>query len=554
MKGLNNENWSPRAAGSTLVFVIAMRTTRALLLSIVALAIAGTLPHSAHAGTYTYSACQTPAGLPSFVVDWRFSAGYGSINHANSGCYKGGHEDLTMDAGVGHAARDYAQLEFNAPADTIIQSYTLWRSVQVGSWYNWRYYEKTASGTLVERDGCYGVRGCSSKGNTSNPLADANKVGASNRYDLTGLRLQLTCGKSDSGGEACPAQSPAANLRLYRADIVLRDDAAPVMSAPSGPLVDPTHPVTGAQPVTISATDRGGGVYQATLEVDGQRVQTTTLDGNGGRCVAPFRYALPCKLSASATVPFDTSGLADGPHQLRVLVSDAAGNEAAWGPVTITTANGSCNPEPRVKTLNLRAGTGSRLRGHVTTTYGRRVRIRGRLRGSDGKPLAGAQLCVAAHEDAAGRPLTPAGTVTTDAHGRFTYLVKRGPSRRFYFVRRVPGGAVSRNVLVRVRAPVSLRIHRHTLRTGDTLALHGRIRGGRIPPGGLLVLMEAPRDGQWQPFGSIRTNAKGRFTFRYTFTRTRGVQSYRLRARVPSQTGYPFAAGAAHAVRVRVTG
>ena len=70
---------------------------------------------------------------------------------------------------------------------------------------------------------------------------------------------------------------------------------------------------------------------------DGQVVQRTVLDDNGGRCrnvgqttdgLPAFLYIQPCRPSVSSDVGLDTTGLSDGQHHLVVSVVDAAGNSA----------------------------------------------------------------------------------------------------------------------------------------------------------------------------------------------------------------------------------
>lgn len=91
--------------------------------------------------------------------------------------------------------------------------------------------------------------------------------------------------------------------------------------------------------LSFNVTDRGTGVYRGLVEVDGKAVYDQVVDANvvGGRArckdvlpgdADPYQFIdpVPCKLSASATVAFDTRTVADGPHELRVVTEDASGN------------------------------------------------------------------------------------------------------------------------------------------------------------------------------------------------------------------------------------
>ena len=79
------------------------------------------------------------------------------------------------------------------------------------------------------------------------------------------------------------------------------------VGTPSGDLLDTQQPLSGVRSASFSASDQGGGVFQALLEADGQVVASTIVDANGGNCVPPFKGAVPCKPSTSGTLSFDTS-------------------------------------------------------------------------------------------------------------------------------------------------------------------------------------------------------------------------------------------------------
>jgi len=182
--------------------------------------------------------------------------------------------------------------------------------------------------------------------------------------------------------------------------------------------------------------------------------------------------------------------------------------------------------------------------------YGRHVRVAGRLT-LRGEPVAGASLCVVARGSAAAAGSRELGAVVTDAGGRFSYRMRSGPSQRVWFVYR-PGAAAA-SVRVRVRAPLSLHASPHSLRTGETVTLRGRLRA-RPRHRGALVLLQARRSKRWQTFGTTHTRRKGRFSFDYRFVGTSGAQTYRLRARMPAHHGSAFATGTSRVVAVRVRG
>jgi hypothetical protein len=544
-----------------------------------AIAIAAT---PAHAGTYTVHSCRTAAGAAAGVGDWIGNARRPELSRSASACPDGPYS-LELLPAAQHPPDSYVARAWRAPADTVISSYRLWRSAQLARPYNYRLYEMTPHG-LVEGDVCISVDGCLVRGNPGDPLGAGNLVGAENRADVTGLEVLLTCGEVDTGPTHCPATAPAARFQLHRADITLLDRTPPQITSVGGELVEPGVEAIGLQSLSVGATDRGGGVYRAEAEVDGAIVSETVLDPNGGACAEPFVVAQACKRSASGTLGVDTARLADGDHSLRVRVSDATRtNVTEWGPVRIRTANAGCAPTPRVDALRMRASLAPRGRrapgrrssdardsralggrssaardsrapaGRSSGARGR-ARVRGRLLTPAGVPVGGARICVAARAAMTGAALRSRGWVTTRADGRFSYRLRRGPSRRVYLIHRTAGGAVVASVRVRVRANVSMRASRGELRTGQRVVLRGRLRGRPIPRRGVLVELQAKRGRRWQTFGTARTNRRGRYRFSYPFTRTAGVQYYTLRARVPRQASYPYARGASRPEIVVVRG
>jgi hypothetical protein len=105
---------------------------------------------------------------------------------------------------------------------------------------------------------------------------------------------------------------------------------------------------------------------------------------------------------------------------------------------------------------------------------------------------------------------------------------------------------------------VRLLLHRSpaSLVNGQTVRLFGRLRG--LPsPAGVIVQLQAlvtrPKR-HWMTFGIATASSDGRFSYTYRFTRTTRIQVYRLRARIPSQLGFPYRAAASRPEPVRVTG
>ena len=106
--------------------------------------------------------------------------------------------------------------------------------------------------------------------------------------------------------------------------------------------------VSGTSDVAFDASDPGSGVYEAVFSVDGQVVQSTVLNENGGRCRNVGQTTTGCRRSCtcsrarpsvSVDVGFDTTRVGNGAHHLVVSVMDAAGNTATVLDREITVAN-----------------------------------------------------------------------------------------------------------------------------------------------------------------------------------------------------------------------
>ena len=155
-----------------------------------------------------------------------------------------------------------------------------------------------------------------------------------------------------------------------------------------------------------------------------------------------------------------------------------------------------------------------------------------------------------------GAPPRLIATVKTSRTGRFSFLVRRGPSRTIRV--RYDGAAqirsATRIVVLNVRSRTTLRPNRKRLSNGETVTFHGRIRTGRIPARGKLVELQVWVRGRWRTFATTRAGRRGTWRYGYRFDGTRGRETYRFRAKVPPENGYPFASGLSRVVRVLVRG
>src|SRR5438128_1902505 len=353
----------------------ARRQAAVLAAAAVALALGRVLAAGAAAGGSHLYSCRTPAGAAAPAHGWSPSHS-GPYTYAEDTCAQsGGALVAALRPSPGRTAdTDVATWEFSAPAPERIAAATLWRAGDAdgGAAINASYQfwfagpENVVTNPAFNFGQCEGGLLCPyGLGNSSQPLATENRIGVPGPN--LGSRLFVNASCVGAPGYQCPegqadANGYAAVVNVYAVDLTLAQDAGPTADNVGGELA--SAPVLrGTSDVTFSASDPASGVYEALFSIDGQLVQSSVVDANGGRCanvggtsdgLAAFLYAQPCKASVSADVGFDTTQVASGEHHLVVSVIDAAGNSAAVldrqvkvlnEPLACQAPTGACAPE-----------------------------------------------------------------------------------------------------------------------------------------------------------------------------------------------------------------
>jgi hypothetical protein len=148
------------------------------------------------------------------------------------------------------------------------------------------------------------------------------------------------------------------------------------------------------------------------------------------------------------------------------------------------------------------------------------------------------------------------GSFVTGADGGFRYPVVGSSTRtlRLFYA----GSSVTlpsqSQVSMRVPATTSARVRPRHVRNGQAVTFTGRMRGLPVPAAGKLVEVQVRLSGHWQTFRTTRSDPSGRWSSKYRFRRTRGVQRYLFRIQLPREAGYPFETGRTRVLAVRVTG
>lgn len=340
----------------------------------------------------------------------------------------------------------------------------------------------------------------------------------------------LTISLRDGAGNSDSAATGQVTLRF--------DSTAPeiVFEAPN-----PSDPTL----VSARATDGDSGIAEGRIEIrkrgsDSWQALPSSIEG--GRIVARL----------------DDEQLSAGRYRLRAWARDTAGNERTSSDLA---EGGTASVRLPIRVLTeIKAGAASRGKRRrsraVRVPFGKRMRLGGRLTTADGNPVAASEVLVFSREQRPEAPWTAVAAVRTSPKGYFGYRAPRGVSRviRFRFSGTATIRPSIRDVKLVVPAKSSIRARRSRLVNGEYVDLRGRVLGGAIPGEGKLVEIQVFLRGHWRTFGTTRTGQNGRWRYQYRFDGTRGTQVYRMRARLPQESAFPYAVGRSRALAIRVRG
>jgi hypothetical protein len=338
--------------------------------------------------------------------------------------------------------------------------------------------------------------------------------------------------KDQAGNQDPRLSAPLVHLRY--------DDASPELALEA---IDPNDPTL----VAVRTSDRGSGV--------GSGVISMRRQGQGNW------LTLPTTLQDGRLIAhIDDERLGDGVFDLQAQATDLAGNQRT----TTQRVDGSAATVtlPLRLKIRMRAGLVKRHGRRATLArtayarYGQLVRVRGRLTSPEGNPLQDVAVLAFTQIRDGVTPPRLIATVKTSRTGRFSFLVRKGPSRTIRL--RYEGAPQIRGatelMTLNVRSRTTIRPSRRHAVNGESVRFRGRIKTGRIPGQGKLVELQVWVRGRWRTFATTRAGRRGGWSYAYRFDGTRGSQSYRFRASVPREAGYPFATGRSRVVRVHVTG
>ena len=556
---------------------------------------------AARGGEWTQVTCTQPDGKPAPIEGWDPEAvsGPGNYSNAYSTC------EQTGGALIAESSNQWPQPRYSgylwhyaAPNGSTIAGGTL--SLNLYSPEGQAYIATPANSypsDVVKN--CQFNLPCMENGPIGGPFVGTVPI---DHLGGTNLYAEAEClgpGQPGEPTESCPTDGGGndvnAQTAIYAADIELENSSTPAGTDFAGSLLQPN--TTGTADLTFNAKDpEGPGVYRVTVDVDGSAVYQGTPESNGGRCasigeyasgVSEFLYPQPCKREVAVDVPVETTKLANGSHQLKVIVQDAAGNPSTVYAGTISVANssgagsssnGAGNPTGLSTSMAIGPGSPVVLRGapngtnasdqakliaqwkgtaKVTRTsrYGQADRITGHLTTTAGQPISGASLDVFQTPAYQGAKATSLPSVRTGSTGSWTLTLPRGvcsSTLRFAYRSHVDDTVpvATTALTLRVHAGIGLRIAPRVTSVGHTIHFTGVLHGLPIPEEGKQLVLEARSGaGEWIQFNTIRTDAEGRYRASYRF-KFPGPVTYQFRVLSRFESGFPFLDGASTVIDV----
>jgi hypothetical protein len=543
-------------------------------------------PSLASAGTFTAVTCHDAAGAAVGTRGWSVGEASGQYVTFGSSCANGGKGSFGLMMGPNPTGSNYSPgngntMTYFVPAGLSILSYSIQLEAFGGSCAIQNGQCADGFGDVFvnhtgQSDPTYDYRNLGEGAATST-------VGASELSGVNYVRVGVGCDPGQDLQYQCPGSSsvgPEAQALVSAGAFTLLDSTAPSVSNVTGSLIA-GGTLTGTNTINFTAADDGGGIYGASVLVDGHQIVSEVPNSNSGLCVnlassssstMVFAAPQPCPTTENISLAIDTTQIPAGEHHLRVIATDVAGDQATAydGTITIASSNAptgtpigpgsplalrgpanGTNASDEAKLTARWLGTVKTVR---TSSYGRADRITGRLTTSAGQPISGALLDVSEVPAYEGAKPVRLAEVRTEGTGAWALTLPKGVSSsvlrfdyRSHVNDTIPVATVT--LTLRVHAGIALRIVPRVTSVGGTIFFSGTLHGAPVPPGGKQLVLEASSGGEWIEFRTVDTNAKGRYRASYRF-KLPGPVTYRFRVLSRYEADFPFLVGTSNVVGV----
>jgi len=516
------------------------------------------LPAAASAGTWTLVSCTQPDGQQAPTDGWTSVLLGGPENYSGDtdSCGQAGGGLFATSSSAWPQARGTGWMwQFNAPPDSTIVGGELdvMLTSPVGQAFiltpNFNY---DGADDVIN---CQFNVPCGTNGTLTGTFPIDHPGGAS----LYAGVMCLGPGQPGSSTADCPAGGGTngvnVQLAIYSAQIELENDATPNATGFAGSLLSPDAHGTADLAFTASDPD-GPGVYTVTVLIDAHPVYQGTPDTNQGECVQvgtdangypEFLYEQPCKQAETVDLPIDTSALADGQHDLKVIVTDAAGDSSTVLDQTITTQNSttvsSLLPSPPaasaapVYSLSLNTAT-KRLTSGVQRLYTRSaLTLSGTLESTSGVAAPGVAVTVWA-QPASGGDFSELAHTTSNGAGAWTLTAPPGSSRLLRVVAGASATAASAADSVSVRETVTPLLSLHVATPGGgRIVFTGRLQVAPLGQPRPFVFIQTRGPDGWEEVGSpVRVGPHGNFDYVYRSSPLTLRRRFSFRATTPQTT------------------
>ncbi|MDO9352132.1 MAG: hypothetical protein Q7T55_00465 [Solirubrobacteraceae bacterium] len=566
-----------------------LRRRAAALTTLLLAVTAGTLTTAptASAGEFRVFACQLANGAPIGLGDWTMAnniIGNGANECASQGLayFQLGppQTGTTSWSGVGVSIPDglvatsiranrWVRMNYGDGADhSATPAYQLRYSPTGTPGNQW------FGGDTAFRDQCRFIDNCLTRA-WDDPSSPAAFVATDLPGGAKWIGFAVACLQEGAPNGACSVGGAGrAHLRVNRLDLSIQDSTNPVISGPSGSLLQ-GGTRSGSQNLTFAASDVGGGIYQAILQIDGTEIARIRPDsalscrdaGALPEMELEFTRLQPCARSLNVAFDVDTARLSNGNHRVTTLVRDAAGNLSNVISQDIVVANTAPAPGPGPGTPPNAGGpngsgdlaTGAL--GHkgerktMSTRFGVRPTITGKLLDAAGKPIARAQLDVFERIDLSSGTWAKVGTAETDVAGKYRFKPLAGSSKRVRFAYSTVVGSdtprATREVRLAVSAAMSISARSKVVPRGGTVRLSGKVRIDGLPKTGVSVEVQVKRPSGWSAVSIRSVDKRGVWTYQRRL-RTAANATLQFRARLIPANDVPAGESRSTSVKVRI--
>jgi hypothetical protein len=403
---------------------------------------------TASADTYTVFSCKGPTGAANAAAGWAALPAPSGEGKATNSCPSAGPLSAFLDSATPSGGGS-ASWRFSAPTDTRVVSFAAQRRTTgvappSGQSKDVSYLLETDSVNLELCD----------VSNTSSCTADLTDPIDKQGLDAGFVQFRALC---TNAGAFCSRglRTDFDSIRLG-----LKDALVPAVS---GVKVVDSGDASGILTVSYNASDRGGGVYRAVVNVDGKPSAVQPLGGPDCADANPadadpyqFLVPVPCPPAVNGAVTrINYRTLPSGPHAVEIAVEDAAGNSTSVYATQFPKLNAENAPSTpagvkRLLNAKIKVWFVKGRTKRFTSRYGQRVVTRGRLLDSAGKPVRGARIDVFHRLRSSGHKRLLKTGLKTRADGRITLILPlnvdtRGIEYDFRAVR--PGKITSRQIL-----------------------------------------------------------------------------------------------------------